>query len=43
MSAERGPGRPPVLEISGVTKAFGERQVLRGVDLDRRASTGRSR
>jgi polar amino acid transport system ATP-binding protein len=26
-------GAPPVLEISGVTKAFGERQVLRGIDL----------
>jgi polar amino acid transport system ATP-binding protein len=33
MSAEGGPGPAPVLEISGVTKAFGERQVLRGVDL----------
>jgi polar amino acid transport system ATP-binding protein len=33
MSAAGAPGTTPVLEISGVTKAFGERQVLRGVDL----------
>jgi polar amino acid transport system ATP-binding protein len=25
---------PPVLEVRGVTKAFGDREVLRGVDLD---------
>ena len=33
----------PVLEVRGVTKAFGEREVLRGVDLDGRASTRRWR
>jgi polar amino acid transport system ATP-binding protein len=33
MSAEGDPGTAPVLEVRGVTKAFGERQVLRGVDL----------
>jgi polar amino acid transport system ATP-binding protein len=37
-AAERASGAPagggsPVLEVRGVTKAFGERQVLRGVDL----------
>ena len=47
-----GPGRREVDALmSGrarprdprVTKAFGEREVLHGVDLDRRASTRRSR
>jgi polar amino acid transport system ATP-binding protein len=27
------PGAPPVLEVRGVTKAYGDRQVLRGIDL----------
>ena len=26
-------GRPPVLEVVGVTKAYGEREVLRGIDM----------
>ena len=32
-----------VLEVRGVTKAYGDRQVLRGIDLQRAASTTRSR
>ncbi len=31
-----------MIEIRGVTKSFGEREVLRGIDLDRRTSTRRS-
>ena len=36
-AAERGSARmsaPPVLELQGVTKAYGETEVLRGVDLE---------
>src|SRR3954447_3171341 len=33
MNGKRSPGTAAVLEINGVTKAFGSRQVLRGVDL----------
>jgi polar amino acid transport system ATP-binding protein len=25
---------PPVLEVRGVTKAYGDREVLRGIDLE---------